>query len=479
MAKFQFLMTKDKRNDYSMTGGSMTDVQGLVSKKWPGVFLAEILVFSTLFLIVITFIMSLAYSSVKMANRHNSKITSMSIAEAGVNYYLWHLAHNNTDYCDGNTCEGEAPYGPYTHDYKDGSGRILGSYDLYITPPHAGDAAVEVKSVGRISESGTKRTVVAKLGMPSFTKYTLLVNDSEIWVGSGERVDGSLLVNNSGVKNDGIIAGDTYSTVSRYNSSMGHGNNLLGINGTGVFMGGKYFPVPPIDFNQVNVDMLQVRNDARDSGKGHYYDNSGSNGYHIILGHNNYTLKRVTGYSSNKNNANHLSITSETTIGTYSYPEKGVIFCEDNVWVEGRINNDKITIFAADPEASGTNRKRIIIPNSILYSYYDGRDKIGLITQTDILLPRNSPFNMEIDAAMIARYGEIKIFDYPYEHKGNIKIYGSMAHNTGLIWTYMYSDNRWSGYQTTQTVIDSHNILQPPPKFPLTGSYSILNWREE
>lgn len=439
-------------------------------------YLPVILLSSVLFIAFATAIISLSLSNVKMANLHNKKITSMSIAEAGLNYYLWHLAHNNEDYCDGNACTGSAPYGPFTHEYKDQSGTLLGSYDLFITPPDTGSSMTIVKSVGKVAGSNTTRTVVSTIGIPSFTKYTLLVNNSELWVGSGERIDGSVFINHSGVKNEGTIAKDVSSTETTYRSAM-FNQTLPGINGSGTFGGAKLFPVPPIDFNQLNVDILNIRNQTKASGAG-YFDSSGSGnvGYHIILKADNYELRKVKKYSNTS-----YSINQELSGITYDYPAGGVIFCEDDVWVEGTINNKKVTIIAADPEASNNQKKRIIIPNLVKYTNYDGSDKIGLITQTNIFLTQNAPTDMEIDAAMIAKDGQIKINSYPYEHKNHIKVYGSMAHNTGLIWTYCYNSgcSSWSGYQSTETVIDPHNILNPPPKFPLTGSYAILSWREE
>src|SRR4051812_47773673 len=58
---------------------------------------------------------------------------AMNVAEAGVNYYLWHLAHNATDYKDGGTTPAAAPYGPYAHNYYDSDGNLLGTYTIYVT----------------------------------------------------------------------------------------------------------------------------------------------------------------------------------------------------------------------------------------------------------------------------------------------------------------------------------------------------------
>lgn len=436
-----------------------------------GMFLPLIMLASVLFIAYATALISISMSNTKIANLHNKKITAMSIAEAGINYYMWHLAHSNTDYCDGTTCVGTGTYGPYHHEYVDQHGSVLGTFDLYITPPSAGGSVAIVKSIGKVNGISPTRTIVSELGMPSFTKYTLLSNNSQVWIGAGEKITGSLFVNRNGLYNEGEVTGDALSTETTYNGWFG---TQPGVAGPGIFGGAKLFPVPQIDFGQLDVNILNLRNGARDLGEGQYYGPSNQKGYHIVLSGINYQLYRVRRY----NNSGY-DITQEDLVGTYNYPNQGVIFVADNLWVNGTVNNQKITIVAADPEAQASQMKRIIVPNTITYTNNDGRDKIGLITQTDILVSQNAPYNMEIDAAMIAKDGEIKINQYN-QIKGNMKVYGSMAHNTGLVWTYAdINGTVVSGYQTTETITDNQNVLNPPPKFPTTGSFSILSWREE
>lgn len=463
-----------------------------IPRRSRGMYLPVILMASVIFIAFATAIISLSMSNLKMATLHNKRITSMSIAEAGVNYYLWHLAHDNTDYCDGGTCStvgADGSFGPFTHEYKDGSGNTLGSYDLFVTPPGSGSSITTVKSVGKVFGTNTTRTVITTIGMPSFTKYTLLVNNSELWIGNGEKITGSVFVNNNGVRNDGEVTKDISSTKDTYTSLM-FGGTHDGIWGAGIFGGSQLRPVPQIDFGQLSTDLIKIRKAIIDLHEGDYYDSSGSGnvGWHIILKADNYEIKKVKKYD----NAGY-DITKEEDQGvSYGYPTAGIIFFEDNVWVEGTINNKKITIIAADPEAGSGQRKMMVIPGNIKYTDYTGKDKIGLITQTDITVSHNAPTNLEIDAAMIAKDGFIsicpEILRPPYKEcpahpqgylRQKIKVYGSMAHNSGLIWTIEWPDKSLSGYDQTELVMDEHNVLNPPPKFPLTGAYAILSWREE
>ena len=441
-------------------------------KKKTGAYLPVILMASTLFLAYAVAIVVISLANIKIAKIHNSKITSMSIAEAGINYYMWHLSHDNTDYCDDQACSGGASNGPYSHIYKDQYGDVVGTFDLTITPPGEGGSIVTVQSTGRVDGFTPKRTVIAELGIPSFTKFTLMVDGNQLWIGSGEKITGNVHIDGSGVYNEGEVTGDASSTEETYTGWFGL---QPGVAGPGVYGGSKLFPVPPVDFDQVDVDILILRNNARDLGEGHYYADSGRRGYHIVLHDTNYDVYIVRRYDNSG-----LYVTQEDFVDTYDYPVEGIVFVEDNLWIEGTINNDRLTFIAADPESNPSQQKRIIIPNPVKYTYYDGTDTIGLITQTDILVTQNAPNDMEINAAMIAKDGEIRINYYPGEIKGNMKIYGSMAHTTGLVWTYANGGGTiLGGYSTTETIIDQFNVLNPPPHFPTTGAYSILTWREE
>ncbi|MEI6498640.1 MAG: hypothetical protein WCO23_01630 [bacterium] len=435
-----------------------------------GFYLPVILMVTTIFMALVTALISLSMANLKIAELNNKKVAAMSISEAGINYYLWHLAHNDADYCDGGVCVGDAPFGPFTHDFTNQAGESIGNYDLYITPPSVDRQVVTVKSIGRVNGKSPTKTIVAELAIPSFTKYTLLSSSEQLWVGSGEKINGSVHVNNNGLYNEGEIVGEATSTEAEYTSW--NWGAQPGVAGPGLFDDGKMFPVPPVDLNQISVDINGLKTLSSENGK--YIESSGSKGYHIVLKGNNFDLYKVSKFDNTN-----LTITTQASIGNYSYPSNGIIFVSDNLWIDGNINDTKITVIAADPTANQNQMKRIVIPDKITYSDYDGSDKIGLISQTDILLTKNVPTEMEIDAAMIAKNGQIRIDNFG-QIKNKIRVYGSMAHNGGLLWSYgATSNNITSGYRLTETDMDPYNILNPPPEFPKTGTYSVLSWREE
>jgi len=376
------------------------------------------------------------YIKYQIKFKTESSDPSESVKLRGINIY------------GGDTCGTELPFDP-------GSVSNLGT---------ACSNGLDDDGDGKIDYS-INEGVASKNGDPGCTN---LMDDSE-------KIDGSVHVNYNGLYNEGEITGDASSTETTYNGWFGV---QPGVAGPGIFGGAKVYPVPAADFNQVDINISETRIAVRDFGEGQYIGTSSRNrGYHIVLKADEFDLYEVRSYEGR--NPTRWDIEAETFIDTYDYPESGVVFVEDNLWIEGTIDNQKLSFFAADPdESSQSKQKRILITDDILYSHYDGTDKIGLVTQTDILVTQDAPTDLEINAAMIARYGEIMIEQYN-QIKDHIKVYGSMAHNTGIVWTYASGSTIISGYRETELLIDESNVLNPPPMFPTTGSYAVLSWREE
>ena len=108
--------------------------------------LALIITFGTL-MIVVSGVISNTLGS---AARNQSSQVAINIAEAGINYYLWHMSHNSGDYKDGTTAaqtpDSVLGYAPYVHDYKDSTGAKRGTFTLYIKPGENGSNVTTVRS---------------------------------------------------------------------------------------------------------------------------------------------------------------------------------------------------------------------------------------------------------------------------------------------------------------------------------------------
>src|ERR1035437_6712259 len=89
-------------------------------------------------------IIDLAVVESKAIRNSTYREQALQIAEAGINYYQWHLAHFSNDYKDGTQTNG-----PYVHNYLDyNTETVIGQYSLEITPPLIGSTIVKITSTG-------------------------------------------------------------------------------------------------------------------------------------------------------------------------------------------------------------------------------------------------------------------------------------------------------------------------------------------
>lgn len=462
---------------------------------------------------------------------------AFNIAEAGVNYYLWHMAHDNTDYKDGQTVPA-APdpalgYGPYVHDYIDSNAVKQGTYTLWIKPQSAGSTIVTVRSIGQATGSNIKRTVEAQIGAASFASYALL-SDQEFWFGSNEAANGPVF-SNVGVHMDGPSA----DTVEAANSSYvpqyrygGDGNSHPGVwcstsvttpNCNTRDKSNWLYPKPSIDFNTVatalcnlkqvalgstDATVCSTRPTTRTASYVPQYSTSGSysanRGYLVQLNTNNtYDLYRVS--SENDQASSYTSALTRTSVATgIAVPASGVIFVEDNVWVRTNPTyHGRVTI--ASGRLGSSYSTNITIVDDILYSTKDGSDAIGLVTENNVIIPPYAPpasggFTFEVNAAVLAQSGSVSWQQY-YEgtssctkgwtsNNQNFVYYGSVASRLSWTWNYIRggscgnmvrdlgSGYYYSGIMQTATNYDYNLLYAPPPSYPVTGSYNILSWRE-
>ena len=169
-------------------------------------------------------------------------------------------------------------------------------------------------------------------------------------------------------------------------------------------------------------------------------------------------------------------------------PSNGIIFVEDNLWIDGRIDGAWVTIAAATlPESTD---RSIFINSDLKYTNYDGQDKIGLIAQKDISVGLNSEGafsgsddqkELRIDGALLAQKGRVGRNYYTsgcsatYYRRNILSVYGSIG--TNKRYGFAYTDG--TGYQVRNLTYDQNLSVAPPPLFPTIGNYAILDWREK
>lgn len=485
------------------------------NKNYRGVVLLNVLIFSAVAVSIVTFFVTWASSSVKVARSTLYKEQAFQTAEAGIDYYRWHLAHSPSDFQDGTGTSG-----PYTHVFKDKDGNTIGSFILTITPPITGSTIVTIKSEGRVDAyPSIKRTIQTRLAIPSFAKFAVVANDF-MRFGEGTEVFGPIH-SNKGIRFDGIIHNLITSAVSTYDDPDHTGNNEFGVHthanvGGGVndsfrpqeapptnpvptrsdiFLTGRQFPVPQADFTGITSDLSLIRTNAIANGKHLAPSGSPFLGYHIVFKINDtYDLYKVKNFASASGSCASDSNGGDSTWGTWSIrssngqnfvgnypnPNNGLIFIEDNVWVDGQINTARVTVAAGIFPDNVNTRKSIIVNKDLLYSNYDGRDVIGLIAQGNITVGMESEDNLRIDAALMAVNGRAGRYYYdnscsPYHLKDEIILYGMIG--SSKRYGFAYTDN--TGYDTRTIIYDANLLYGPPPSFPLTSDkYTTISWDE-
>ena len=505
-----------------------------------GDILLTVLVFAAITLTVTVGLVNWGATLLASIRNIKSKEQAFQIAEAGVDYYRWHLAQYPTDFRDGTTNNG-----PYVHQFYDKDGNIIGSYSLTITPPIVGSTLVKVLSKGTASSTPpVSSTILASMAIPSLAKFAVVANDNMNF-GSGTTVYGPIQ-SNKGIHFDGVAHNLISSAMTTYtdpDSSSCTRSNSWGVhtcvpytgytngdpaspttapNRPDVFMAGRQYPVPSVDFTGLTAGLTQLQSLAQNGGK--EWTNSGSYGYHFVFKVTNnvtsydiykvkalqstphdcgtdataqsqvsgplyyqwgtWSIKGLIG-SNNSGNSNETLISGPNADHSWPIPSNGVIFVNDDVWVDGQIKNARVTVVAGiigttNPE----NYANITINTDLLYTNYDGTDVVGLIAQGNVNVGMVSSDNLEIDGALVAENGRVGRYYYnsscsvngvDYSTRSSLILNGMIA--TAVRYGFAYSDN--TGYETRDITYDGNFLYGPPPSFPqATTQYQMISWTQ-
>jgi type II secretory pathway pseudopilin PulG len=231
-----------------------------------GMILIQVVMFAAIAAMVLSAIVTWAGAGIKNARYATAREQAFYIAEAGIEYYRWHLAHAQADFKDGTTTPG-----PYVHPYYNSDGDQIGAYSLAIVAPPAGSTLVTITSTGSVtSNAAISRVVEAKLAIPSLAKYAFVAN-TDMRFGEGTEMFGELQ-SNGGIRFDGIAHNLVSSALANYNDPDHSGGNDYGVhthvspadplpptavpNRPDVFEAGRRFPVPAVDFNGFTTNKL-------------------------------------------------------------------------------------------------------------------------------------------------------------------------------------------------------------------------------
>lgn len=467
-------------------------------KKSAGQISLQLLVFSTVALSAVIGFVVWSSSLLNSSVRDFRKLIVFNVAEAGVEYYRWHLAHAPLDYQDGTGVTG-----PYTHDYYDKSGSIVGTFTLDITPPPIGSRVVKIRSTGRLlTDLSIEKIIEVRLGIPSLAKYAVAMN-ANVRFGEGTEIFGPIH-SNGGIRFDGLAHNLVTSAMTTYDDPDHTGANEYAVHThkspidplptstlparTDVFMSGRQMGVPPLDFVGITQTLSQMKTDAQTDG--FYRASSTAYGYEVILKTDDtFDLRRVTALTSppqyctnsqNQSGWGTWTISTSTLLGNYPFPANGIIFLEDHIWARGQISGARLTIASGVFPDNSATRTSITVNSDLLYTNYDGSDVIGLIAQNNINAGLGSADILRVDAALTAQNGRAGRYYYGSNcgtsYRRNIlTLYGMIASN--LRYGFAYTDN--TGYLTRNITYDGNMLFGPPPSFPLTGDqYVQISWDE-
>lgn len=470
-----------------------------------GAILIPALVFGAIAFLITTALFQLGVFNLRLSRQAVERERALQVAEAGVDYYRWHLAHAPTDYQDGT-----GGPGPYVHDVRDKDGVVIGQFTLTITPPPIGSTVVRIRSTGRVNANqNVPRTIETTLGIPSLANYAVAADDV-MRFGAGTEIFGEVHSNN-GIRFDGLAHNQVTSSRDTYDDPDHSGAEEFGVhthvtpvdpippspmpNRPDVFEAGRAVSATPIDFAGMTGDLAQIKTDAQSGGR--YYAPSGVLGYHIVLKTNDtFDIYRVTSLvpppsisctnSAGQSGWGTWSIQNQVLHHTAAIPANGLIFVEDHVWVDGQIDTARVTIASGRFPDVPTLRTNIIVNNDLRYTNTDGSDTIGLIAQGNFNVGMVSDNDLRIDAALIAQNGRVGRHYYrppgggqtrcsPYHIRQTLTLLGMIA--TRQRYGFAYTDG--TGYQTRNINYDANLRFSPPPSFPLTtNQYEILSWEE-
>lgn len=472
-----------------------------------GVTTLMVIVFLGIFMVILTTVSSFALEEEKYAQALLSREQALTVAESGLEYYRWFLAHNPNNLTNGTSSPGPYPY--IVNDPE--TGDTIGTAQITVTGKTQCNTVqwIDIVATGTAAiNSNFQRTLYARYMKPSVAGYSYLLN-SNVWAGSTRTINGPYY-SNGGIRMDAVSNSDVSSAVATWtcNGSFGcspTNNSAPGVFGASAGSALWHFPATSVDFSGgIGLQLNAIKTAAQTYGL--YFATStgtaGKRGYHFVFQSdgtiNVYRVTAVTTVRSSTDGATFSNdngiIATETLLGNYVLPSScRVIFAEDNVWVEGTVKYP-VTIGAADYSGSGVT-PNAYLPNNIYYTTYDGSAGLTVVADGNVFIPLNSPDIMEIHGIFVAHNG---LFGRNFYTSDNA--YGSdvvpSAYNSyvlqsqlttvGTVVSNLRTGTAWSsggatvsGYQTRVDSYDQLQALAPPPFTPsASASYQFINWDE-
>lgn len=464
------------------------------------------MIFLTLLSVMAFALASLLVKQHRLSNIRISEEYALQIAEAGLNYGRWQLAHDPEDFAT------------VTKTLYDPEGGEVGTFIVRYTPPPDGSSIVAMQAKGWYQDQDKYfRVLTARYGKRAFTFYAFLF-DSPVWFG-GADVDGRVH-SNEGIRMDATGNSAITTDQATYTCTAIHGCNPAlvkpGIWGTGGNQSLWDFPVSNIDFNRVTTDLKDLHDLAATGGVGLFLSKNGMpKGYDLeFLSNGKVNVYKVTSLQSPvkrcrwvdgkwKQYNDSLDISAEVPYACskcilnpvsgkqqYTLEPNDLIFAERDTWIRGTIHGRVTVVSASLPDISANNTN-VILSGDITYTNSDGSDVLGVIGQKDVMISLNVPSDMRLDAVLMAQKGLIGRDYYGsscntkddtsgWWLRDSITTYGSMISKD-----FSDPEFRWvsggvavAGFRNNTNTYDHNLAYNPPPYFPLMGDYEFISWEE-
>jgi hypothetical protein len=390
-----------------------------------------VLVFAGVFLIAVGSLMQFVLQQSISGRGKVAREQALQIAEAGLEYYKWHLANNPSSEWEG-TVQYDDPQ----------SSTRMGEFTIEATANKQCDAIMHRDvTVTGTADKDTRfpRTIAARHMLPSVANYSYIFNTG-VWMGSGSDTIGPVHAN-QGIRMDGTHNSTISSVVATWSCNSSYGCSPTqtkdGVWGSGSNPELWEYPDTAINFNDMSIDFADLK--ARAQADGRYFPSvsggAGTTGYHLIFKNDGtFDVYEVTSASYNWGwhedytiTRDYHTIVSESFVGNYTLPSDcSLIFIEDQTWIEGVVSG-KVALVVAD--LVNSYDPDIILHDSII-NYTDTQiDGLSAISEHDVLVSSRSPENLTVHGVFSVPNGKFGRNHY-VETAGSY--YGN--YNGGYIW---------------------------------------------
>ncbi len=477
--------------------------------------LTYILVFGSVFLVLLTALLGFILSQLKQTKHELAYEQSLHIAEAGLNRYKWYLLHREQELfggveigCPPSDC---ASCAPCEYEFSLPGIGVIGKYQLDVVEERACGitTSIQVTSTGWTNQfPDADRIIRVRYIKPTVAEYSYILNHN-VWAGD-DRVIMGPYHSNGGIRMDGQnnsfvsseqeqwVCTDSFGCSScpqecSYSWSQGclcsgvfttaNGNeNLFRIG------------VAHFDFEGITIDLGTIKGLTKPppagQGKGLYLPPSNAYGYHVIINQRQLSVRKVERVSRVYAYDTDLGyfwedsiIDREGSAVNYNLNDCGLVFIEDNIWLQGTVSG-KITMAVADLISPSVTRN-IWLKDNITYLNPDNADSLVVIGQNNVLISPDSPNYLDLQGVFVAQTGHFgrnyySPYSYPsYAKKEQLNIFGSIVSN-GRVGTKWTSGSVWvSGYKERQNIYDPTMSFNPPPFLPsISEEFSYKKWEE-